>query len=248
MKNLLIAVLCGLALASCNKDETQTPRPLRQFDYAMQGNSMYTKTIESDAVLSAISDNLPQSVSLVLSGTKNYVVKTGEATDIPSGTYNVSGTYFGDVMGKIVSADNSFLSKGVAIKVSQSGLEITDEETNYTLPATYYCFALVCDATQVESATAIDAYGDAFDVDFIQVGDVMIVFGTGLFEKTYLKITLHPKDTESFSDTEYTLSTKQLNNVGLVEHGKWYLLEPTYGGEQPKLLSYDLPSMEQGFL
>lgn len=245
MKKALFALLIGATLVSCNKEATPTPK--RVFSYAMNGNSMYTKAVQSDAVLATISSALPTEIPIVLTSTKTYATKTGTPIELPSGTYKVSGNYNGDMMGREISNDG-YMSQTPAIRIYQDALTITDEVTDYSIPASYSCFALACDPTIVEKASVNDKFGKPFDVDFIETENLMLIFVQGTFSSFYVTITLTPKDTEAYKETTFTLSTTAHPSLSLVEHGKWYYLEPTIDGEQPKVLGYDLPSMEQGTL
>ena len=97
-KAILSALLAGSAvIASCNKEATTTkPTPTRFISYEMAGSTMYTRAPSSNEVLSIISEALPEHVATVFSGTKTLVVNTGEYTQIPSDTYQVSGTFLGE--------------------------------------------------------------------------------------------------------------------------------------------------------
>lgn len=251
MKKALLTALLGLAvLVSCNK-ETTTPTPtLHTFSYAMMGNSMYTKSATSDDVLSIINSCLPTSISMVLQGQnngKNYVVQTGQAQSIPSDTYSIkSGSYFGDVIGKEVSSNGASIANTPAISVSQSAVTITDDETNYTVSATYNCFALVCDKTLVESVTFTDAWSGENTIPFVTLNDTMVIFAQGDFNSNYLHLTVTPKDTDTYRVTEYTICTNGASGIDNATKGKWYMIAPATNGMQPKLLEYDLPQMTQG--
>ena len=61
-------------------------------------------------------------------------------------------------------------------------------------------------------------------------------------------ITIYPKDTDLYKVTEYTISTKVATTLGYAEWGKYYLLNPTLTGQQPKLLGYELPTFQEGRL
>ena len=57
-----------------------------------------------------------------------------------------------------------------------------------------------------------------------------------------------PVDKERYKTTTYKIATTQKNNISYAEKGKWYLLEPTASGVQPKLIGIDLPTFGQGTL
>lgn len=244
----------GLAvLASCTKEATTTPvSTTRFFSYTMSGNSMYTKATASTDVLATIESTLPESVQVVLQGQtngKSYVVNTGEAKSIPSDIYKVNSSYLGETVATISTANGgAYLSTGPSMENSETTLTITDEETNYTVPMKYTCFALVCDATIVEKATITDVWGTTKDIPFITNGDVMLIFAQGKIETHYLNITVYPKDTDLYKVTDYTIVTKETTSMGRAEFGKWYIINPTISGQQPKLVSYDLPTFQEGSL
>lgn len=248
MRKAIFALCVGLSLASCAKEQTIPTTHTRVLSYAMTGNSMYTKAVGSTDVLSAISNHLPASMQVVLEGKKTFVANTGEPIELPSDTYTLTGTHLATPFGRQCSTDGGALSQEASIKVTQKTLTITDEETNYTLESAYHCFALVCDATLVQSATATDAYGKTFNIDFVREGDVLLVFASGGFKDQPVTITLTPVDATTYKETAYCISTKNTAGLGYAEHGKWYYLAPTMNGNQPKLIAYDLPAMTQGEL
>lgn len=249
MKKALFSALLGLAvLVSCNKEATPSTPSLHTLSYAMQGGSMYTKSVEADEVLSIINARLPESVTLVLQGQTNgktYNVTTGQAQSIPSDTYTIKGgSYNGEVIGKAVSAAGAAISDTPAIKVSTNALTITDEETNYTVSADYNCFALVCDKTIVDNVTFTDAWGSEHTIPFVTENDTMVIFAQGEFSTNPLMLKVTPKDTDTYKVTEYTIRTD--GGTQKATKGKWYKIEPTTNGKQPKLISYDLPTMTHG--
>lgn len=251
MKKAILSVLfAGFAvLVSCNK-ETPAPQSMdRFFSYRMTGNSMYTKAPASSDVLSLIESTLPESVPFVLQGNKTYNGNTGEAINLPSGQYNVVSTFTPDVIATISTATGGgFLASQPSFTIENPSLTITDEETSYTLPYKYTCYALVCDATIVQKATITDVWGETKDIPFITSGDTMLIFATGKAENHYLNITIYPKDTDLYKVTEYTISTKVTTTLGYAEWGKYYLLNPTMNGAQPKLVGYELPTFQEGQL
>lgn len=246
-KAILSALLAGSAvIASCNKEATTTkPTPTRFISYEMAGSTMYTRAPSSNEVLSIISEALPEHVATVFSGTKTLVVNTGEYTQIPSDTYQVSGTFLGEQYGGILSSDCGGVSLQPAVRINQT-LTINDEETQYALSGSYFCFALVWDATVVDRITFNDAYGQTHEMPYLSEGDTRLVFVQGNLETNYLTLTVYPIDTETYKETEFTIATKQLNGICRAEFGKWYMLNPSFGGNQPKWIALDLPPFTQG--
>lgn len=251
MKKILCALALGAILfASCTKEQTTTQSPkVRQFSYEMCGNSMYsTKAVNSSDVLQAINATLPESINLSLKSHttgKYFSGKTGEGIVLPSDTYSVLGSVGGTPTSREITT-NGFLASTPKIDISQD-LTITDDETEYVLNATYGSFALVVDATEVEKAT-LTTYKGTEEVQFISSGDSRITFAQGDFSSVYVEITLTPIDKERYEDTTFKLSTTPHNGIGFVENGKYYVLHPVAGGQQPKVIGYDLPAFEEGTL
>jgi hypothetical protein len=249
-KAILSALFVGLAvLVSCNK-ETPAPKSIdRFFSYRMTGNSMYTKSPAASDVLTLIESTLPESVQFVLQGNKTYNCNTGEPVNLPSGTYNVLSTFAPAEIATISTASNGgYLAAQPSFTIENPSLTITDEETSYTLPYKYTCYALVCDATLVDRATITDVWDKTKDIPFVISGDTMVIFATGKADTNYLRITIYPKDTDIYKVTEYTISTKVTTTLGYAEWGKYYLLNPTMNGAQPKLIGYELPTFQEGQL
>lgn len=249
-KAILSALFAGLAVfASCTKEATAPKSLDRVFSYSMTGNSMYTKSPVASDVLTLIESTLPESVKFTLQGSKTYNGNTGEAINLPSGQYNVVSSFAPDVVATISTATGGgYLATKPSFTIGNSSLTITDEETSYTLPYKYTCYALVCDATIVEKATITDVWGETKDVPFITNGDTMLIFATGKAENHYLNLTIYPKDTDLYKVTDYTISTKVTSTLGYAEWGKFYILNPTMNGQQPKLLGYELPTFQEGYL
>lgn len=247
-KAILAALLTGSAvLASCTKEATQTQPPkTRFFSYEMASGSMYqTRSVTSDAVLSIINDALPETVACNFSGEKNFVVKTGEYSEIPSGTYSVSGTYIGKTVGGMLSQDLGAVTLSPAVKINQT-LTVTDEETNYTLSGTYFCFAIVWDATEVERIEFTDAYGKTYEMPSLENGNTRLAFVQGELINNFLCMSVYPVDTENYQTSEYTIATRTGNGLDYAEFGKWYMVSPSLGGNQPKWLGLELPDFVQG--
>lgn len=252
MRHFFICALAigALLLSSCTKEQRQNPQ-VRHISYAMQGNSMYaTKAIQSEDVLQVINATLPTEMNLVLtsqSTNKSTTATSGQGVVLASDTYRVIGYRGGEsACSTIIRDDMAYLTYQPSIKVD-SELTIVDDVSDYSVPATYDCFCLVCDAQEVEKATVTTYYGEE-DVDFIKSGNTMVIFAEGNYSSVYLTITLTPVDKERCTTTTYKISTTQKNNIGYAEKGKWYLLEPTVSGVQPKLVGIDLPTFTQGTL
>ena len=247
MKKAILAALIGSAvLVSCNKETTTTPtNNTRYFSYEMTGGSMYTRAPQSDDVLSIINDALPEHISCTFEGSKFFVVETGTYHEIPSGTYTVSGTYVGEQYGGILSANSGAISTSPAVQINQT-LEITDDETNYSLSGSYFCFALVWDDALVDRIEFRDAYGKTYQMPCLEKNDTRLVFVQGYLDTNYLSLTIYPKDTATYAETEYTIATKGGSGLKKAEWGKWYIIAPSFGGNQPKWIGLDLPAFEQG--
>lgn len=253
MRHIFICAIAigALFLSSCTKEQRQSTPQIRHISYAMQGNSMYaTKAIQSEDVLQVINATLPTEMNLVLtsqSTNKSTTATSGQGVVLASDTYRVIGYRGGEsACSTIIRDDMAYLTYQPSIKVD-SELTIVDEVSDYSVPATYDCFCLVCDAENVEKATVTTYYGEE-DVDFIKSGNTMVIFAEGNFSSVYLTITLTPVDKERYKTTTYKIATTQKNNISYAEKGKWYLLEPTASGVQPKLIGIDLPTIEQGTL
>lgn len=248
MKKILSALFIGaLLFSSCQKQEEKTPQ-VRQFSYSMSYGSMYTKAVNAEDVLNAINATLPEQLNIYLTSqttSKVFSGKTGEGIVLPSDTYNVIGAYNGQPVSSVVFGSSAYLASNPKIDINQQ-IVVTDEETQYTLKGTYQCFALVVDASEVERAEISTASG-VEEINFISSGGIKIVFAQGDFSSHYLSITIYPKDT-SYETTTFNFSTKSGTNLFAYEWGKYYVLHPTIGGNQPKVVSLDLPSFVEGTL
>lgn len=98
----------------------------------------------------------------------------------------------------------------------------------------------------MDRITFNDAYGQTHEMPYLSEGDTRLVFVQGNLETNYLTLTVYPIDTETYKETEFTIATKQLNGICRAEFGKWYMLTPSFGGNQPKFIGLDLPPFTQG--
>lgn len=246
-KAILTALLGSAVLVSCNKETTTTTPTLpRYFSYEMRGNSMYqTRAQSAEDVLYLINEALPEHIACNFEGDKYFVVQTGTYQELPSGTYNVSGTYMGAEEGGILSANLGAVSLSPAVRINQT-LTITDEETEYSLAGSYFCFALVWDDALVDRIEFRDAYGNTHTMPSLTRNDTHLVFVQGYLETNYLNLTIYPKDTDTYAETEYTIATKGGTGLRKAEYGKYYVIAPTFGGNQPKWIQLDLPDFVQG--
>lgn len=252
------SILCALAIGallvaeSCTKEQRQPKSDVRTLTYAMSGNSMYyTKAVQAEDVLQAINATLPTEMNLVLTSTTTSKVTTavtGQGVVLPSDTYRVLGAWSGArASSDIVRGTSAYLTSAPAIDVEQE-LTIIDDVSEYQVNGQYSCFCLVCEADMVEKAVVTTYTGTQEEINFITSGNSKLIFAKGDYSSVYLTITLTPVDKEKYSETTYNISTTKHNNIGYAEFGKWYLLEPTASGVQPKLIGLDLPNFSQGTL
>lgn len=252
------SILCALAIGallvaeSCTKEQRQPKSDVRTLTYAMSGNSMYdTKAVQAEDVLQAINATLPTEMNLVLTSTTTSKVTTavtGQGVVLPSDTYRVLGAWSGArASSDIVRGTSAYLISAPAIDVEQD-LTIIDDVSEYQVNGQYSCFCLVCEADMVEKAVVTTYSGTQEEINFITSGNSKLIFAKGDYSSVYLTITLTPVDKEKYSETTYDISTTKHNNIGYAEFGKWYLLEPTASGVQPKLIGLDLPNFSQGTL
>lgn len=253
-KSILCAIAIGALLVaeSCTKEQRQPKSDVRTLTYAMSGNSMYdTKAVQAEDVLQAINATLPTEMNLVLTSTTTSKVTTavtGQGVVLPSDTYRVLGAWSGArASSDIVRGTSAYLTSAPAIDVEQE-LTIIDDVSEYQVNGQYSCFCLVCEADMVEKAVVTTHSGTQEEINFITSGNSKLIFAKGDYSSVYLTITLTPVDKEKYSETTYNISTTKHNNIGYAEFGKWYLLEPTASGVQPKLIGLDLPNFSQGTL
>lgn len=249
MKKVLFALVMGLLLLPSCQKENPNSNQVRQFNYAMVGNSMYqTKAVNSNDVLDAISATLPESIAIYLTSQSNgkmFQGETGKGIVLPSDEYRVIGSHNAEPSIEIVSTKTSYLSLSPTINIDEN-INVVNDETDYLVRGTYKSFALVIDASEVEKATVTARNGEE-EISFLSSGESKIIFGQGNFSN-YLKVTIYPTDKEKYKNTTFTLATTQASGTNLVEVGKWYVLHPTADGEQPKCLSLDLPDFQEGIL
>lgn len=251
MRKFAIAVLtAGLVLAACSKSEdtrviNPTSQQARTFTYAMREGSMYrTRSVETDDVLNAIESALPAKVSIFLTSQttgKIYQGKTAEPVVLPTDAYHVIGSYDASMVGSMLQGADGYLTHAPKIDIAQD-ISVSDDVTSYTLQGTYKSFAIVVDAEETQTAYITGKSGKEEEVSFLTSGTSKIVFVQGNYANNYLTLRIVPTDTERFSDATYTLAAKSGTGLTQVEFGKFYIFHPKVEGEEPKVVSLDLPT------
>ena len=239
-------------LLACAKVSKPTEKLVTvTFDYRLvEENSMYvTKAIANEEVVFDIQQCLPSSISLVLQGTGTtkgtYTIKSGEATQVPVGTYNVTGTSFGAQIGDLINTNCYFTDKPyITINTSVTIVEGTSQ---YSVVARFNSFCIVVDFDEITKATYKNISAATKEITFNRYDNVGLIFCQGTYTDVPLKITLTPSDATRYQETEFGFSTNSATQkYTYVEPGKFYKLHPATLGSYGPTIGVGFPAFEEG--
>ncbi len=246
-KTIVSALVLGMVLASCSKTDERVTDQVRVLSYAMcENGSMYTKGVATDDVTSAIQNALPDKVSFTATSfatSKAYKGKTGEPIVLPSDLYHVIGSSSGNALSSCLQGSSGYVTDAPKIDIN-CDLNVTDNETAYTLQATYKSFAIVVDAEET-AKVFIKGKGEEEEITPVTSGAIKIAFVQGDYSSTYLTLRIVPTDKERYDDATYTLASQSGSNLVHVEAGKFYVFHPKVNGQEPKVIGLSLPNFER---
>lgn len=251
MKKVLLALLALAASVapSCNKQDTTTPAPLVSVTFAVGGyDSGYFPT---RAMADAISATLPASLDLQLTNTATgvtYSAVTGQAVEIPTGTYSVTGGYIPEST-KNIYGSAVYLSHSPQVGIDQE-VEVVEGVTSYTLTAVYQSCALVTITAEVARWLGATSDREGFDVETMEDGIYSWTFLSGdLAESRYFHTYLTPADgSQQRSYTIIANPSMQMNfsDALVVAPGRWYILRASDAEIQSGGFSVEWPAWTQG--
>ena len=248
----MLAMIAGLSFSSCNKDLGGDQKFVEvTLNYRLvEENSMYaTKAMTNEEVVFDIQQCLPSTISLVLQGTGTttgvYTIKSGEATQVPVGTYNVTGTSFGNQVGDLINSNCYFTDKPY-ITINTS-VTIVEGTSSYTVAAKFNSFCIVVDFDEITKATYKNISAATKEITFNRYDNVGLIFCQGTYTDVPLKITLTPADATHYQETEFGFSTNSATQkYTYVQPGKFYKLHPAALGSSGPVVGIGFPAFEEG--
>lgn len=205
-----------------------------------------TRAVANEEVVFDIQQCLPTSIALVLQGsTGTYTIKSGEETQVPVGTYNVTGTSFGSQVGDLINTNCYFTDKPY-ITINTS-VTIVEGTSSYSVTAKFNSFCIVVDFDEIAKATYKNISAASKEITFNRFDNVGLIFCQGVYKDVPLKITLTPLDTEHYQETEFGFSTNSATQkYTYVESGKFYKLHPAALGSSGPVIGVGFPAFEEG--
>lgn len=250
MKKIMIIAVVLLA-ASCAK-EAQTAYQTISFRLGDVQSGEMTK-VSADAVLEAISATTPSSspdVLLTLKSTTNparvYSVSSAGSITVPVDKYTVTGNYVTEI--KATGYQARYYSEP-SFNVS-SEVDVVSGVTEYVIPVTYTCAALVIDYTTTKGYEHRNASNADVALGCLtRVGDVGIAYFTCTYEWTSrspYRITAKPVDEAGHEAKTYSLTTVSSSDGVLIESGKWYCFGPSEVDKESGSFVFSMPGWEAG--
>lgn len=250
--SFMLVIMASLMIFSCNKVNTDTEKLVNVvFNYRLvESNSMYaTKAMANEAILLDIQSCLPEYISLVIQGTNQttgtYTVKSGEETQIPVGTYRVSGAFYSGQVGDLINTNCYFTSQPY-ISIN-TNITIVEGTTNYSVPATFNSFAFVIDYDEVKTAQYRDISYLLKNVPFQRFDNIGLVFCQGSYKDIPLQMVITPLDETKYRETDFGFSTNSTTQrYTYVEPGKFYKLHPWAVEASGPIVGLNIPNFEEG--
>ena len=222
----LIVALAVVAMASCSKsDELNELSKTANVTIGIQmvQSGQMTKATNQE-VITFLENYVPTSVELKLkSGTDTYTAQLGQPTVLPVGTYTVTGKYKPTSQAAVIGS-SVYLSTVPSISISDE-LNITASQSSYVVDATYSCFAIVVELSEIASATFKSSHGEAGTIQFAQNNGLGVIFVTGNMETHSMSVTINPISTDNEATT-FTFKSSYASDAIFAENGKYYLLHP----------------------
>lgn len=251
MKKTIFALSLVLCLAGCTKEQNTAVEPTAckvHFTLGSVSSGPITKGEVPD-LLAAHAPSGQVTISLVSlnDNSRSYSAVPGEEITIIPDTYKVTGDYipascFDCFRGKF------YLEPRFSINTQ---VTISEEETAYSLPVSWDCFALVKDKTKVAKYRVTDKNITPADVTTWteDEGDLSLVFVTcsSAWEgDMYFQVKAFPVDETNYQPTTWNLVTKATTGAFLVKNGYWYCFNPEGTTAQNGEFSFSYPSWTEG--
>ena len=152
MKKIYGFIALAIAFASCERENSRLNENEVVFNYSLVESHSLTKTMIGDDVKGIFEESLPSSLSLNLVDEKgnSYTISTGTPSTLPCGKYNVTAYY--NPNGTSVVGNSVKFVKSPKLNVNTT-VTITYDKSNYEIPASIECFAIVVDLREVGGAT-----------------------------------------------------------------------------------------------
>ena len=229
LASALVAVACSVREGGVRNDESVS---VRFYVSGVRSGELVTKgSVEDSAVEAALAatgaQGMPElSLQSLEVGSRRYTVAVGEQVSIPVGSYSVSGRY---VPGQVLATvhDNGVYREPEYVVSAE--VEIRDGVTSYEVPASYDCWALVVDRSEVSSVK----WKEAFLQDWRTLSVPEAAGGLGVLyvstavswdvaAPTYWRF--EPVDDVNNEAREWTIVSRNNNNGHMVaKAGRWYL-------------------------
>lgn len=235
MRRVFVIVAVAVLALACSVREggVQNSKEIEvRFNVSgVRSGTIATKSVEDGTVEAALAatgaTGVPQlELQSLEVGGRHYTVSVGETVSIPIGTYSVMGRYV--PAQKVTTIHDNGVYREPEYVVSAE-VEIREGVTSYDVPASYDCWALVVDKSDVSGVN----WKDSFLQDWrtLSVPDasgglgVLYVSTQASWEgtaPTYWKFD--PKDEVNNESREYMIVTRSNNNgYMVVRPGRWYL-------------------------
>lgn len=193
---------------------------------------MGTKADEG-AIEAALEADLPDlsGVSLIIngSGVSNKYVKVGQSVTLKEGVYRFSGENYVEEVRRV----GSHAVYEVPRVVVDADVEISEGMTEVKVPASFGCWGLVLDKSELESVVIDGTAEDVLDEDGV---DVLYVDVEGADVAWNLRVV--PWDTNTYKAVDYTVK----GNVA----GRWYYYSPKGKVDVGGMLGVEMPGWIQG--
>lgn len=244
-----IIIALATIVVGCGREEV--------FPVEEQEVAVYVKGVESgdftkasgSAVSTLIESLFPASgVTFTLSSTSNpervYTVDIGKSITIPIDTYSVTAYYRPTSVGNTVK--NGYIYKTPRFYVD-TVISINKGQKNYTVDATYECWALVIDYT---TCSKYEHLGYNYTMEdftyFYGSGDLGIAFIYGSWTTQPYTIKSCPKENSGYEARSYNLVTDK-NYTGIfIEYGKWYAFSTSSVDDTSGSIGVNYPGWSEG--
>ena len=246
-KILLLTVLA--LVMGCTKISTPSKDAMMvtfQVGGIRTGN-IATKAGGPETILTATAPTgtLSLKVASTTNTARKYTAQAGEPIAIPADTYKVTGEYVPEAATQVW---HGTAYREPRFSVS-STIEVTDTETDFTLPASYDCFALIIDfqecAKYRHTNTSITQEDITQWAVLDEYGVLYISCVSSWNSSIPYTIQAYPVDTAEGEMQAYPLITAGTGGK-VVENGKWYCFSPGQVEKMTGTIGTALPAWENG--
>ena len=206
-----------------------------------------TKAGSPNAILSATAPSGELSLKVVstTNQARKYTAQAGVPIALPADTYQVTGEYIPTAAAQVW---HGTAYREPRFSVS-STIEVTDNETNFTLPAHYDCFALVIDFQECEKYRHTNGNITQEDITQWEVldgyGVLYVTCNSSWTASIPYTIQAYPAHTAEGEMQAYQLITSGTGGK-IVENGKWYCFSPGRVDKFTGTISTSFPAWEDG--